>query len=664
MKINLISLEIKNFKGIKEQLVNFADVTQIQGGNGTGKTTVFDTFCWLMFGKDSHDKKTFEIQTLDESNKIIHHLEHSVTGILEIDGVQKTFKRTLKEKWQKKRGSAEQELNGCSTDYEIDEIPVKQKEYLEKINEILEESSFKLLTNPLYFPNMEWKKQREILLDIIGDLDEKSVINYNSKLKPLMTLLEGTNIDDFNKRTAASIKKLKDKVKDIPARIDENNNSICTEDFTELEKQKATLQNDINVIDEQIADTSKANEGKLVLQEELFTLKDKLSVLRNEALRNANKPLKELEDKINVVKSEIQEINFKIKSAEHKRDRVSGANLETEKEIKKLVGKREEMLKEYHKVDGEVFIFNESETVCKCCARPFDMDKIEEIKETARIKFEENKKHNLDAIIKGGSHFKPSIAKYETMLCTNKEDVEKLTNEVIYLESKEFELNQNLEELESQKQKLDCAEPIIEGEKELLSKIETIQGRISNFKSNDNSLLLSEKRTLQEQLSNTDRILGKQQTNAALKIRMSELSQEEKDLNIQIAALEGQQFLGEEFIRTKVELLESTINKKFKGEVSFKLFNNLINGGLEETCQALINGVPFSDANTASKMNAGISILNTLCDYYKTNAPVFIDNSESINEIKDTNSQLILLKVTLSDKLIIKNGLDRNLKIA
>ena len=119
--------------------------------------------------------------------------------------------------------------------------------------------------------------------------------------------------------------------------------------------------------------------------------------------------------------------------------------------------------------------------------------------------------------------------------------------------------------------------------------------------------------------------------------------QEEKDLNNQIADLEKQQFLGEEFIRTKVELLEDTINKKFKGEVKFKLFNDQINGGLNETCQVLINGVPFADANKAAKMNAGISILNTLCEHYNTYCPVFVDNAESVNNIKYTDSQLITL---------------------
>lgn len=654
MIIKLISLELKNFKGVKEQLINFGDLTQIQGDNGTGKSSIFDSFCWLLFGKNSEDKKVFEIQPLDENNNIIHHVDTIVTGVLEIDGVTKTFKRILKEKWQKQRGQVEQSLNGTQTDYEIDDIPVKQKEYLEKIGEILDENMFKLLTNPLYFPNMEWKKQREILLDIIGDLDESSVINYNLKLKPLLKLLDGTNIDDFNKRTAASIKKLKDKVKDIPARIDENNSIFCTEDFTELEKQKVTLQNDINVIDSQIADLSKANEGKLKLQEQLFELKGKLGILRNEAFKNANKPLEEVQEKINVVKFELQELNFKIRTTENKRDRFYDTNLGQEKHIEKLKEEKQSLLDRYHFENKKEFVFDETQTSCKCCGREYDLEKIEEIKTEHENLFNFNKDAKIKAILNEGTKYKTNIEKAELLLANDKEEVEKLKIEVVELEGKKFVLDQNLEELEYEKQKIDCVEPIIEGEKELLSQIEGVEAEISNFKSNDNSSLISRKKELQEQLSDTDKLLGKQQTNEDIKVRIKELSQEEKDLNVQIAYLEGQQFLGEEFIRTKVELLESTINQKFKGEISFKLFKNLINGGLEECCTPLINGVPFSDANKASQMNGGISILNTLCEHYKVNAPVFIDNAESVNKIKETESQLVLLKVSQDKKMKVE----------
>ena len=156
MKIKLVKLILKNFKGIKELTINFATLTTILGENATGKSTIFDAFMWVLFGKDSHGRNDFEVQTLDSNNNVIHGLEHSVTVVLNINGTEKTLKRTLKERWVKPNGKAEKELKGCTTDFEVNEIPVKQKEYQVTINEMIDENLFKMITNPLYFPNMNW----------------------------------------------------------------------------------------------------------------------------------------------------------------------------------------------------------------------------------------------------------------------------------------------------------------------------------------------------------------------------------------------------------------------------------------------------------------------------------------------------------------------------
>jgi len=129
MKIKLLKLSLKNFKGIKEFDIKFANVTEIRGTNATGKTTIVDAFNWLVFGKDSKDRKDFNIKTLDESGNEFHGLEHSVIGILEVDGRTITLSRIYKEKWTKTRGQAEKELKGHTTEYQINEVPVSMKEY-------------------------------------------------------------------------------------------------------------------------------------------------------------------------------------------------------------------------------------------------------------------------------------------------------------------------------------------------------------------------------------------------------------------------------------------------------------------------------------------------------------------------------------------------------
>ena len=64
--IKLLSISLENFKGIRKMDIGFnEDVTRIYGKNGSGKTSVFDAFTWLLFGKDSQDKKAFGVKSYD-----------------------------------------------------------------------------------------------------------------------------------------------------------------------------------------------------------------------------------------------------------------------------------------------------------------------------------------------------------------------------------------------------------------------------------------------------------------------------------------------------------------------------------------------------------------------------------------------------------------------
>jgi ATPase involved in DNA repair len=57
--MKLIKLTLKNFKGIKDFTLeaNGRNVN-VYGDNATGKTTIFDAFTWLLYDKDSKNKKT------------------------------------------------------------------------------------------------------------------------------------------------------------------------------------------------------------------------------------------------------------------------------------------------------------------------------------------------------------------------------------------------------------------------------------------------------------------------------------------------------------------------------------------------------------------------------------------------------------------------------
>jgi hypothetical protein len=113
---------------------------------------------------------------------------------------------------------------------------------------------------------------------------------------------------------------------------------------------------------------------------------------------------------------------------------------------------------------------------------------------------------------------------------------------------------------------------------------------------------------------------------------------EERKLAAEYEDLEQELYLTEEFIRTKVRLLEDKINSKFR-MARFKLFEVQVNGALAETAETMYNGVPYSNLNNGARINVGLDIIRTLAKHYNFYPPIFIDNRESITELIDVSPQ-------------------------
>ena len=642
-EIKLKKLYLRNFKGIKDLNIDFGNITNVFGENATGKTTIADAFMWLLFDKDSQDRATFEIKTLDKDNNVIHGLEHEVTGILNIDGKDVTLSKIYKEKWTKKRGEAESTLTGHETLYSIDEVPVKKKEYQEFINDIIDENLFKLITNPLYFStNMRWQDRRKVLLDIIGNITDDKVINYRSDLKPLTKLLSDKDIDTFKKSVQAKKRRLNEEIKAIPIRIDEANNSIKELDFEALEFNKRGIVGGIKSLEEQLLDGSKVNEEVLKERDKLYSMKSKLRDMEYKASMEADKPKRELELKRDRFKNQLWQIECELNNLIDKKALY-------EKQADTLNKKADELRNEWFDVNSKELEFNENEFVCPTCKRPFDAADIENKKKELRENFNQSKAKKLSEIQAQGKGKKENFEKAKADIQDIKDKIE--TSRALK-EDKAKEIN----ELEEQIDNFVAKDPLIgDGEYQALkTEISELETKLQQLTTVNNQVqdLKNRKSKLEIELGEVNSQLAYKEQNEKLKARIVELQEEEKKLAQQIAALEGQEYLCEEFVKTKVELLESSINSKFK-YVSFKLFDTQVNGGLVETCEALVNGVPFSNANTASQINAGLDIINVLSEHYGVQAPIFIDNRESVNDLIETNSQVINLIVSK----------DKNLKV-
>ncbi|MCR3760383.1 AAA family ATPase [Clostridium felsineum] len=640
--IVLKGLYLKNFKGIKELDIDFGKVTNIFGDNGTGKTTVFDAFTWLLFDKDSQDRSKFDVQPLDGNNNVIHMLETEVTAGIEIDGVKTILKKVLTEKWVKPKGKPESELKGVTTTYYINDVPKKQKEYKEAINNFIQEDIFKLLTNPMYFStNLKWQDRKNVLMELIDEVTDNVVINYKEELKPLEELLNNKNIDDLKKSIAASKKKLVKDKESIPPRVDECNRSLRNDiDFSLQETNKKNLSDNIKVLDEQILDNSKVDDEILEKRKKLYDLKANLNSLEFKLNSKAQEPLKELKQKKNKLEQNNHSIGLKA-------DRIKNGLKLNEDNISILETSIADLKKQWYEVNAKTLEFTENEFICPTCKREFEAADIEAKKQEMTENFNQGKSNKLKKINDEGQ-FKTNN------LNTLKQKVEQLKNEYDTYLKQLFELSEEKKVLDKQilefKPNLDFSNN--QEYQELKNEISDIEAELN--KPSDTSSIVEElkhkKSNLDIELDGINNLLSYKEQNAKLETRIAELQVKEKTLAQQIADLEKQEFLCDEFVKTKVELLESSINSKFK-YVKFRFFKQQVNGGIDEDCEPIVNGVPFNtNLNSASKVNAGLDIINTLSQHYGIKAPIFVDNKESVTELIDTDSQVISLVVSENDK--------------
>ena len=645
MDIKIYNLRLKNFKGIKELEINFnGKDTNIYGKNATGKTTIFDAFKWLFFNKDSNDKTDFNIKTLDKNNEPIHFLEHEVEATLIIDGQDVTFRKMLKEKWIKKRGKEKEEYAGSDEkSYWIDEVPVKEKDYKEKINDIIPESLFKLITDPLFFnEQIEWKERRKILTNVAQiDITDEEMLTSMERFELLKENLQGRTIEDYQKIVNEKIKKLEKEKEKIPGRIDELTRTLIKEhniDYEELEKEKVSFNEELQKIEIEMTDIQLKSKENMKKTDELAIAKNELNNLKFKLETEHSNRYSSESIKLNNEKL-LLENNLRNKKQEYE---------ERKLKIEQDNRRKEELYKKWDEVNNMKLEFDPNSFICPACKREYETDRKEEIKQKLESNFNVHKKNEQDAINKEGQSINVRIE--ENTNATNqlkieiKEIDEKLKTvqaKIVNIENQKtleetFDVNSIPEYQEKQKQ------------------VDNLQEEVNKLISIDITEIQSRRTDILKKIEDVSNQLARKTVEEEVKTRITELEQQEEDISEKIQELGAQEYQIEDFTRTKVKIIEETINSKFE-LVKFRMFKKQKNEGITECCDTLVDGVPYDDVNNAHKILAGLDIINTLSKFYKnTTAPIFIDNRESINNLCQMNTQIISLVVTEDPELRIE----------
>ena len=177
-QVTIKSLKLSMFKGIFDMEVDFQDVTIISSMNEGGKSTIYNAWLWLLSGKDQFDRQDYEIKPNKFGVNLYDKPQCSVEGVILADGVEHTIKRTYLELWTKKRGEELEVFTGHTTKYWIDSVPIgTEKEFKAKIEEIISDGVFKLLSNSAYFNSLKPDNRRDILLSLVPKPSNNTVIS-------------------------------------------------------------------------------------------------------------------------------------------------------------------------------------------------------------------------------------------------------------------------------------------------------------------------------------------------------------------------------------------------------------------------------------------------------------------------------------------------------
>lgn len=647
-KVIIKEIRLLNFKGLRDLTVEFDErLTEIYGKNGVGKTSIFDGFTWLLFGKNSEDRKQFGIKTCDEGGNVISKLPHEVSAVLLVEGEVVTLCRRFNEKWQKKRGSAVEEFVGHEEERIYNDVPCSVKEWNEKIATICPEQVFKFITNPLYFTAQSVDTQRSMLFRMAGGITDEEIAAGNADFTALLASLTGKTMEEYKKEIAAKKRRLKTEIEAIPERIDERKRDVPQmEDWAALESELRQKQDALTRVDEQIADASKAyaasNEAHLIKARKIGELKNERLALELRIKDEVQSLYRTDKTKQRAATEDLERANRGKESAERDLDNAR-------REFEACTKRREELLEQWRSINGRRLAFDENEFICPTCKRRFEIEEIESRQQEITENFNRRNAADIEENNRCGKENKARMEEVQERIRDCEARIAKQEAIIAEIEASGI-LSAKLIEPDPM--------PTIEANAEYIAlgkQIAELETDAAPVTTSDDEFLREGRDSLIAGIDALKVRLMKREQIEKNNLRIAELEKSLRAQSEELAQLEGIEFTMAAFSKARTEAIESKINGLFNF-VKFRLFETQINGGEIETCEAMVNGVPFSDVNTAGQFNAGIDIINAICRFEGISAPIFADGSESVNTLHPTQSQVIRLFVSLDDKLVIKHN--------
>lgn len=632
--MKLLELQLENFKGVRQFTFSPGGrCATVYGDNGTGKTTLADAYFWLLTGKDSagQSDNAFAVKPMGAEG-----LDYAVEGRFQPDsGDSFILRRTYKDVFERRRGDAERRLKGNTTEYAVNGVPKPKKEYDAFVTEHFGGSLFAVLTDPdALAGKLSPDARREILLSAFGgELDDRDVINNHEELRELLHCIGNKSVEDYATVTREQRRKVNDRLKEIPGRIDEAEKAkpVLTPareslaEYTERSKQRTALQNKLDEV--------RSGQALSMARKAISDIEAELSAAKAQYARQAAERSEPDNARIRDQRGLIDGLAEKLRESESQKRNLQGRLRQAEKSL-------DDLRKAWDEAESRQW---SGDAICPTCGQPTPEANLE----ASRRKFNAKKAAELEDIEQSAAGQQQQIADCKEQLAEldaqaeayqkSKTEAEIALKEMLsrIAEPEPFE---KTSEYASLSQKLSTAG----------DQLEALQNRADETAAH----IIAEIGELDAQIETARQRMAAKETIERQEKRIEELKAEEKALSLQLAAYDKGLLLAEQFVQAKAQDIEEQVNTAFH-LVRWKLFDVQKNGGIKNCCEATVNGVSYgTNLNSAAKLNAGLDIISALSKASGVQLPVWVDNAESVTELLPMDTQVIRLAVLAQDKIL------------
>ena len=700
-EIQILKLTLENFKCHRALTMEFdGRNASVYGNNATGKTSIYDALTWLLFGKDSagNGEKNTEIKPLGADGEVLDHdaltsveavlmvrdgadsgtmwassptdktegacsvrqgcrtLQQSLSqptadsslytreplGNSPVSPLQRgasgadaivTLKRTYKEVWTTKRGSSQATYDGNTSEYFVDGVPMKANAFKEAVRELVDEDTFLMLTAVDAFASrMDWRKRREALFRLAGIQDDRMIMGTDERFLPLLEAMGRSDLDGLKRKLAADKKGLSVTKNELPARLSECDGILTTVsglDFDGASLQASVLRGECDRLSAQLASLDQSGEIR-VLQADLkeANVKRDRIVAENDLYRKNQMS----------GTTDVLPLNLRATAVQNRLTNKQNAMTTESQHMRLMDIKIDEYRNKWMQVNSEVY---HGDSICPTCGQSLPAMRVQ----VAKDAWEEDKQKRLDAILKEAESVKNNKAMAEERYADLQKELDEAEQELSEIRKQITEATANRVEPKD-----------MEGYAEALAAVEGeiagINGKLFEMRGNAavvRQRLETELQTNKDKLCEAEEILSKKSVLEYTQKRVEELKENAKDAAEKLDGVERLLFLCEEYSRYKTSFVEDSVNDLFR-IARFRLYREQANGGVEDRCDVVHNGVPYNSVNNGMKINLGIDIINTLSAAYGVRVPLFIDNAESVTNLEHCHSQRIRLVVSEMDK--------------